>query len=117
MLTLAQQLEPRGMSEPEFLEHLYTIATRETWERERDAEIAAGVEKARAGGMHHVSTARSDPRDGHRENPFERGRPPTFEEAAAAASRGERWEHEEPVEEDSPFRRAFKAAAKGERWD
>jgi hypothetical protein len=46
MLELAQRVQPKEMTEPEFLEHLYATVTRDTWEKDRETKIAEGV-KAR----------------------------------------------------------------------
>lgn len=46
MLALAQKIQPNGMTELEFLDHLYVVATRDAWEAGKDTRIAEEVKKA-----------------------------------------------------------------------
>lgn len=95
MLALAQQITPKGMTELAFLEHLYSVATRAAWDADKDAKIADGVQKAlkrmqRGGDATERPTHATPASDVVKGPPTDR--PATFEEAAAAARRGERWE-------------------------
>lgn len=95
MLALAQKLSPNGMTEGEYLEHIYALVTRDTSAKAIDAKVAEGVKKAIA--KMEQGARNTDGRD--RETPDGKvttgppaGRAPEFSEAYAAAKRGERWE-------------------------
>lgn len=69
MLKLAERIRPSGMTENEYLDHLYETVTRQA----RTAESHASAHRAAS-------------------RPRPPSAVPTFEEAAEAAKRGERWE-------------------------
>jgi hypothetical protein len=96
MLELSQKLSPKGMTEIEYLTHLYTIVTAETPEaRDKaiDAKAAAKakatIEKMKRGAETTETRADATP---EREVRGRRPDLPSFEDAYAAAKRGERWE-------------------------
>jgi hypothetical protein len=94
MLALAQKIQPNGMTELEFLEHLYATVTRDVREKEHEAAAAAAD----------VETEIEQNARPHQA---------TFADAYAAAKRGVRWE--EPAADDagaevSPLRAAYRAA-------
>jgi hypothetical protein len=95
MFDLAQRIEPKGMTELEFLEHLYTIATRTAWEKDKEAKIADGVKQAlkrlQRGADTTERRTQPTPNDEVIKGP-PRDRAPSFAEAYEAAKRGERWE-------------------------
>lgn len=95
MFAIAQTLDPKGLGEIDYLERCYQLATRDAWEKDRDANIAAAVKKALAKVQKGADTTetqtRATPDSEVRLGPPV-GRSPTFEEAHAAAKRGERWE-------------------------
>jgi hypothetical protein len=95
MFDLAQRIEPKGMTELEFLEHLYTIATRTAWEKDKDAKIADGVKQAlkrlQRGADTTERRTQPTPNDEVVKGP-PRDRAPSFQEAYEAAKRGERWD-------------------------
>jgi hypothetical protein len=117
MFDLAQRIEPRNLTEAQYLDLLHTITTKEQFEKEREAAIADGVQQALGGTVsRRAATARA----------------PSFEEAHAAAKRGVRFEDLEPEQEEpsSPattgrrpsnraptLAEAYRAAQRGERWD
>lgn len=93
MMALAAKIEPKGMTEVEFLEHLYSVATRDAWEKNKDTQIAEATKKAvdkinkgaASTETHQAATPPSQVKKAPPENP-------TFSEAYEAAKRGERWE-------------------------
>lgn len=93
MMALAGKIEPKGMTEIEFLEHLYQVATRDAWEKDKDTQVAEATKKALAKiakgaattETHQVATPESQVRKAPPETP-------SFSEAYEAAKRGERWE-------------------------
>ena len=93
MLALAAKIEPKGMSEGEFLEHLYNVVTRDTWEKDRDTKIAEATKtalaKMRKGAATTDTHQPATPESQVRRAPSET---PSFAEAYEAAKRGERWE-------------------------
>lgn len=96
MLELSQKLSPKGMTEIEYLSHLYTLVTAETPEaREKaiDAKAAAKakatIEKMRKGAETTETRADATP---EREVRNRRPALPTFEESYEAAKQGIRWE-------------------------
>jgi len=114
MLALAQKLDPKGMSDVEYLDHLYRAVTHASWQKERDAEAA--------------KTARTDDAT----DVADRTAPRSFAECFAAARRGERFAADRSAEEpprasERPtarsgaaslsLREAFAAAKRGERLE
>ncbi len=95
MFEIAQTLDPKGLTEVEYLEKCYTLATHDAWEKDRDASIAAAVKKAlaktRQAAVTTETQTRATPASEVRVGPPQ-GRAPTFEESYEAAKRGERWE-------------------------
>ena len=93
LLALSQKLSPKGMTEGEYLDHLYTIVTANALPAAIDTKVAEGVKKAlkrMADGAETTETrTRSTPERAVRIAPPEN---PTFHEAYQAAKRGERWE-------------------------
>lgn len=99
MLALSLKLAPaQGMTENEYLEHLYTIVTAPkavaAAVKDVDAKVAAGVKAALAkmekGAASTDTKTGRTPEDQVTAGP-PNGRAPTFSEAFAAAKRGERW--------------------------
>jgi hypothetical protein len=92
MLALAHKMQPKGMTEAEYLDHLYVAVTRHVREKEVEAAVAAGVEaEIEQNARPHAAT---------------------FRDAFEAAKRGVRWK--EPAADDatevSPLRAAYRAA-------
>jgi hypothetical protein len=105
MLALARQIQPNGMTELEFLEHLYAAVGSAAQE---EAEVAAATAAAEA--------------DARR---AARPEVPTLREAYEAAKRGEMWDAPAPPPEVRAVARpavptlrdAYAAAKRGERWE
>jgi hypothetical protein len=95
MFEIAQTLSPKGLTEIEYLERCYQLATRDAWEKNRDANVANEVKKAVAkiqkGAASTETQTRSTPESQVRIGP-PAGRVPDFQDAYEAAKRGERWE-------------------------
>lgn len=97
MMALAEKIQPNGMTELEYLGHLYetvTRASREATAKETEAQriadgVKAALDKMKKGAETAETKTASTPEHQVRKAP--RGIP-TFEEAAEAALRGERWE-------------------------
>lgn len=93
MMALAAKIEPKGMTEVEFLEHLYQVATRDAWEKDKDTKIGEAVKttlaKMQKGAATTETHQASTPESQVRKAPPET---PSFSEAYEAAKRGERWE-------------------------
>lgn len=97
MMALAEKIQPNGMTELEYLDHLYETVTRpvreQTAKSSEEQRIADGVkaalDKMKKGAESAETTTRSTPEHQVRKAP--QGIP-TFDEAAEAAMRGERWE-------------------------
>lgn len=97
MLKLSQKLQPNGMSEVEYLGHLYKLVTHDSREQARDTDIEkkvaervkATVEKMTKGAASSETRTDDTPDSQVRKRPTGS---PTFAEAHAAAKRGERWE-------------------------
>lgn len=97
MTALSQKLHPNGMDELEYLDHIYSLVTAETSDVRQaaiDAKVAEGVKaalKKLQKGADTVETRVRDVPESQVKNGPPEGRPATFQEAAAAARRGERW--------------------------
>lgn len=93
MMALAAKIEPKGMTEVEFLEHLYQVATRDAWEKDKDTQIANATKTALAK-MQKGAAATETRQAATPESQIRRAPPetPTFQDAFEAAKRGERWE-------------------------
>jgi hypothetical protein len=102
MLALAQKVQPTGMTEAEYLDHLYASATHERWQQERDAAIEAEVQKktGQRGTERPATTDRPTPRH-----------VASFDDAFQAALRGERWSDDEGEDEGAPAPPAAPARA------
>ncbi len=90
MLALSQKIQPNGMSELEYLDHLYQAVT--STPAARQQAIAKGVKAALAKmekGALEAETDRTTPEHRVTKRPPKN---PSFEESAAAALRGERFD-------------------------
>lgn len=93
MLALSKQIKPSGMSEPDYLEHLYVTVTRGDSARVLEAQVAKQVKATLARMQKGADSAErstpSTPGSQIRRSPTHI---PGWEEAAAAARRGERFD-------------------------
>jgi len=96
LVALSQKLSPKGMTETEYLDHLYTLVTADTSVEARDkmieARVADQVKKAIAK-MTRGAESTETRTEATPERHVRTGPPatPTFQEAYEAAKRGERW--------------------------
>ncbi len=93
LFALSQKLSPKGMTEGEYLDHLYTLVTAESLPATIDTKVAEGVKKTlkrmQEGADTTETRTRATPERAVHVAPPET---PTFHEAYQAAKRGERWD-------------------------
>lgn len=93
MMKLAARVQPKGMTESEYLEHLYANVTRDAWEKNRDTEIAEAVKRRVAkmtkGAEETETREESTPEHQVRKRP---AGPVDFRQAYEDAKRGIRYE-------------------------
>ena len=93
MMAEAETLDPKGLTEAQYLDKLYSLVTRADWEKTRDAQIADGVkaaiEKMNKSAQSTETRTRATPERSVKVAP---GKTPTFQEAFEAARRGERFD-------------------------
>ena len=95
MSALAAKIQPNGMTEAAYLDHLYATVTRDAWEQSKEQQIAEAVKKAVAKiqkGAESTETRTASTPDTQVTKGPPAGRAATFQEAAAAAMRGEKWD-------------------------
>jgi hypothetical protein len=97
MVSIGQTLAPNGLNEAEYMERLYQLATRDAWEKDRDANVEktvvarvkAAIAKINKGAEETETVTDATPERHVRSAP---PTTPTIHEAYEAAKRGERWD-------------------------
>jgi hypothetical protein len=96
MFELSQKLAPKGMTEIEYLDHLYKLATADAKAAAREKDIESQVAERVKKSIARMNKGAADTDTRTDATPERHVRPatpetPTFQEAYEAAKRGERW--------------------------
>jgi hypothetical protein len=93
MMKLSERIQPKGMTELEYLEHLYETVTKPSRDKDLETRVAEGV-KAALKKIEKGAQSTERRSDGVPDSHVKNAAPAnaTFDDAVAAAKRGERWE-------------------------